>query len=190
MPNRNPSTFCFPFVLALSAAAISLSLVATGCDSAGDSSKAPYGAPAASAAPVAAPPDAPQTAPATGDAKMAPPSLPAGGAPGATGGAAPMMGMGGDPTAPLTPTPEMDVAITKAEASKDAKAIAKAYADRGTFRMNDGKAGARVKYRAALDDYRKALAADPANAEAKNNKDMIENIYRSMNRPIPGADGK
>jgi hypothetical protein len=105
-------------------------------------------------------------------------------------GGAPMMGAGmAPPTAPLTPSPDLDKKIAAAEKAGDKKAIAAAYATRGTFHMNDAKAGARVKYRAALDDYRKALQADPANAEAKANKQMIENIYKQMGRPVPGEGG-
>jgi hypothetical protein len=100
---------------------------------------------------------------------------------------APFAGMGA-PDAPLTPTPEMDKKIAEAEKGTDKKALAAAYADRGTFRMNDEDAGAKVKYRAALDDYRKALDADPQNEEAKKNKEMIESIYKSMGRPIPGEE--
>ncbi len=91
-------------------------------------------------------------------------------------------------SAPLTPTLELDKKITEAEKGKDKKATAAAYAARGTVRMNDDKAGAKVKYRAALDDYRKALSLDPENAEAKTNKEMIESIYKSMGRPIPGEE--
>lgn len=116
----------------------------------------------------------------------------AGGGP-ASGGpmmGGPMMGMG-DPTAPLTPTPDLDKKIVDAQKGTDKKVLAVAYAARGTFRMNDDKAGPRVKYRAALDDYRTALKADPANAEAKTNKEQIEGIYKSMGRPVPGdADAK
>ncbi len=98
---------------------------------------------------------------------------------------APMMGMGSSPTAPLSPTPDLDAKIASAEKSGNKKAIAAAYAERGTFRENDEHAGARVKYRAALQDFRKALAADPNNVEAKTNKDEIESIYKQMGRPIP-----
>lgn len=97
----------------------------------------------------------------------------------------PMMAGQTPPNAPLTKTPEMDQAIATADKGKDKKAIAAAYAARGTFRMNDAAAGARIKYKAALEDYRKALAADPTNAEAKSNKEIIEGIYKSMGRPIP-----
>ena len=99
--------------------------------------------------------------------------------------------MGGGPggaTAPLTPTPELDKAIAAAEKGKDKKATAVAYATRGTVRMNDDAAGAKVKYRAALEDYRKALSLDAANEEAAKNKEMIESIYKSMGRPIPGEE--
>jgi hypothetical protein len=125
-------------------------------------------------------------APAAPDA--APPGPPPAGG-GSLVGAAPFAGMAA-PTNPLTPTPDLDSAIAAADKGTDKKAIAAAYAARGTFRMNDEKAGARVKYRAALEDYRKSLKADPANAEAKTNKKMIEDIYRSMGRPVPGEDGK
>ena len=106
---------------------------------------------------------------------------------------APPMGMppmagGGGVTAPLTPTPDLDKKIASAEKGKGKKAIAVAYAARGTFRMNDQDAGAKVKYRAALDDYRKALAADPTNTEASGNKAQIEAIYKQMGRPIPGEE--
>jgi hypothetical protein len=90
--------------------------------------------------------------------------------------------------APLSPTPELDKKIEETEAGKDKKAAAAALAARGTFRMNDDKAGAKVKYRAALDDYRKALALDPENKEAKSSKEMIESIYKSMGRPVPGEE--
>ena len=91
-----------------------------------------------------------------------------------------------DPFAPLSKTPELDEKISKAEKGPDKKAIAAAYASRGTFRMKeDDKAGQRVKYRAALSDYRKALKADPENAEAKLGKGTIEEIYTGMGRPIP-----
>ncbi|MGC4047343.1 MAG: hypothetical protein QM758_26380 [Armatimonas sp.] len=103
---------------------------------------------------------------------------------------APFAGGGGmaEASAPLTPTPDLDKKIAEAEKGKDKKATAAAYAARGVSRMNDDKAGAKVKYRAALEDYRKALSLDPENAEAKSNKEMIESIYKSMGRPIPGEE--
>ena len=96
---------------------------------------------------------------------------------------------GGDPSAPLTPTPGLDKAIDAAVAKGDKKALAAALASRGYARMTDDAAGARVKYRKALDDFREALKNDPTNAKAKDNKALIENIYHSMGRPVPGEPG-
>ncbi len=41
------------------------------------------------------------------------------------------------------------------------------------------------KYPKSLRLYREVLKTDPKNAEAKENKERIEMIYRSMGRPIP-----
>jgi hypothetical protein len=43
----------------------------------------------------------------------------------------------------------------------------------------------RVKYRAALRDYRAALALDPAHKKAAQEKKTIEDIYKSMGREVP-----
>lgn len=55
----------------------------------------------------------------------------------------------------------------------------------GTATMTSEALDRKVKYRRALRLYREALKVDPNNVEAKNNKQMIEDIYRSMHRPIP-----
>ncbi len=93
-----------------------------------------------------------------------------------------------DPMAPLTPTPELDAAIKVAVKGGDKAKVAQTYTKRGIYRMTDAKAGARMKYRAALSDLRKALAADPQQAEAKQAKEQIEAIYTSMGRPVPTDD--
>ena len=41
------------------------------------------------------------------------------------------------------------------------------------------------KYEAAFPVYERVLALDPNNREAKTNAKLIEDIYRSMGRPIP-----
>jgi tetratricopeptide (TPR) repeat protein len=98
---------------------------------------------------------------------------------------APMAGAT-DPYAPLSKTPELDKAIADTEKAADKTALAAAYSKRGMFRMkDDDKAGQRVKYRAALSDFRKALAADPKNVEALAAKSEIESIYTGMGRPVP-----
>jgi hypothetical protein len=100
----------------------------------------------------------------------------------------PMMGGMPDMSAPLTPTPEMDKEVADANGSGDKKRIAAAYTKRGLFRMNDAKAGTRVKYRASLSDLRKALAAEPGNSEAAAAKKQIEDIYAQLGRPVPTED--
>jgi hypothetical protein len=182
---------------ALAASAL-LSVAVSGCTHSSDPGTAPYGTAATTATPSAAPSAPPLTVLPNGQAVAVPPGQasamsttpPSGGAaaPAAPPLGGPMMGgMGASPTAPLTPTPELDSKVAAAEKSGSKPAIGAAYAERGSFRMNDANAGARVKYRAALDDYRKALAADPSNAEAKQSKALIEGIYKQMGRPIPGA---
>lgn len=87
----------------------------------------------------------------------------------------------------LTPTPDLDKKIASALKTNDKKKISAAYAERGTFRMNDTSASPKVIYRAALQDYRVALKNDASNGEAKTNKALIESIYTSMGRPIPSV---
>jgi len=100
-----------------------------------------------------------------------------------------MGGPGVEPDSPLTPTPQLDKAIKDAAATNDKKVLAAALASRGYARMTDDAAGARVKYRKALEDFREALKNDPTNAKAKDNKVLIEGIYHSMGRPVPGEPG-
>ncbi|MFM2413832.1 MAG: hypothetical protein RJB05_1008, partial [Armatimonadota bacterium] len=93
-----------------------------------------------------------------------------------------------DAYSPLSATPEMDKAIADAKASGDKKKLATAYAVRGDYRTNeDAKAGQRVKYRAALSDYRNAIKADKGNEQASAGKTQIEQIYTMMGRPIPSV---
>jgi hypothetical protein len=89
----------------------------------------------------------------------------------------------------LTPTPQLDAKITALEKKAGTKKpLAAAYAERGYKRMMDDAASPRVKYRAALGDFRHALELDPTNQKAKKHKAMIESIYKSMGRPIPTSD--
>ncbi len=43
----------------------------------------------------------------------------------------------------------------------------------------------RVKYPKAIRLYREVLKVDPKNKEALKNKKLIEDIYKSMGRPVP-----
>jgi hypothetical protein len=91
--------------------------------------------------------------------------------------------------APLSPTPELDAAIETALTSKDKAKISEAYTTRGAYRTRgDEKAGQRVKYRAALSDFRKALEANPKNTDAAAGKNEIEQIYTMMGREIPSPE--
>ena len=165
--------------------ALSIAPILAGCP-ANKADDAPYGQTAPPTVPAQAPPPAlpPGSMEGTTTAPPGPPAM-AGGE--ASSGGAPMMG-GGDPMSPLTATPEMDAVIKTAESKTDKKAIAAAYAKRGYAHMTDDNAGQRIKYRAALADFRTALQNDPANVEAMKYKKTIEEIYTSMGRPIPGTE--
>ena len=77
-------------------------------------------------------------------------------------------------------------AYAKKQDSKEAKeAYVITTVRLGTATMYADSLDNKVKYRKALEFYREALKLDPTNKEAKNNKDMIEGIYKQMGRPIP-----
>lgn len=66
------------------------------------------------------------------------------------------------------------------------KAHARAATALGTAVMNSQAARSRSqKYVEALKLFREALAIDPSDAEAKQNKELIESIYLSMGKKIP-----
>ena len=70
-------------------------------------------------------------------------------------------------------------------------AARKAYIDannrHGLAAMRTDALDRKLKYKVALTDFRKVLKADPKNAIAKENHDLIVSIYKSMKRPVPGA---
>lgn len=72
---------------------------------------------------------------------------------------------------------------SKSASAKDALIVATVRL--GTATMSAPSLPPREKYPNALRYYREALALDPSNKEAANNKAMIEDIYRGMGRPIP-----
>lgn len=51
--------------------------------------------------------------------------------------------------------------------------------------MTSPELESKVKYPKALKLYREALKVDPKNETAIENRDMIEGIYKSLNKPIP-----
>jgi len=55
----------------------------------------------------------------------------------------------------------------------------------GTTVMLANSLPPKVKYPDSLKLFREVLKADPENAEAKENVKVIEDIYKSMGRPVP-----
>lgn len=76
-----------------------------------------------------------------------------------------------------------------AKKPKDAKLkqqVAEANYQVGFAMMNNPNLPPRMKYPGALKKYNRALALNPKHAAAARDKKMIEDIYKSMGRPIPG----
>ena len=71
-----------------------------------------------------------------------------------------------DADAPLAPTPEEDKTIKDAEASKDNAKAAAAYVARASRRVNDDKAGPKIRFSAVVKDAKRALTLDPGNKRA------------------------
>jgi len=86
-----------------------------------------------------------------------------------------------------------DEAITALESSyktnpKSAdlkKVLVDAYLGKGDSMMYNEALPPRVKYPGALKAYRTVLTFDKANAKATTNIKTIEDIYKSMGRPVP-----
>ncbi|MCZ2094975.1 MAG: tetratricopeptide repeat protein [Anaerolineae bacterium] len=66
-----------------------------------------------------------------------------------------------------------------------AKALAAAHVKYGDSFMFNEQLPPRQKYRPALKQYRAALAADPADKDARAKVALIENIYKQMGMPVP-----
>lgn len=81
-----------------------------------------------------------------------------------------------------------DTAFKKAPKNASAR---KAYVDannrHGLAAMRTDVLDRKVKYKVALNDFRKVLKVDPKNTIARENHDLIVSIYKSMKRPIPGS---
>ena len=77
-----------------------------------------------------------------------------------------------------------------AESSDAAKAaLVKAYVDFGDYMQYESSVSPRQgKYHRALLEYRHALELEPGHAKVLGEIAQIEEIYRSMGRPIPGEE--
>jgi tetratricopeptide (TPR) repeat protein len=87
----------------------------------------------------------------------------------------------------------LEKAMNEAEAKmkknpKDAK-LKKAYVEAtykyGHEAMMDAELPPRIKYRAALALFRKALATDPKHKPSLDERKTIEDIYKQMGMPVP-----
>ncbi len=67
-------------------------------------------------------------------------------------------------------------------------ALANAHLQYGNFLMYKSDLPPRQKYRKALSEYRRVIAIQPDNVEAKQNRDLIESIYHQMGMPVPGDE--
>ena len=73
--------------------------------------------------------------------------------------------------------------------AKTKEALENAYIAFGDYMTYESPVSPRKgKYRRALVEYRHALALDPDNEKVKREIQQIEEIYRSMGRPIPQGD--
>jgi hypothetical protein len=87
-------------------------------------------------------------------------------------------------------------AVEKARSSYDKKsspaakaALVDTYVKFGDYMQYESPVSPRKgKYRRALMEYRHALQLDPQNSKVQKEIQQIEEIYRSMNRPIPTED--
>jgi Tfp pilus assembly protein PilF len=75
---------------------------------------------------------------------------------------------------------------------KDAK-VKKAYVDAnvalGLQYTYSNTVDRKEKYKLALKYFKEALKHDPQNKDAKQMRDQIVSIYKSMGRPVPGEPG-
>lgn len=119
------------------------------------------------------------------------PSGPVSGTQTPAGGARP--GKPGEPAADDAKAKELDDKVATLEAAyaknqSDAaakKALADATLDDADYYMSNGQKGPGVYYPRALKLYRRVAQLDPTNDRAKAAAQQIEDIYRSMNRPVP-----
>ena len=81
---------------------------------------------------------------------------------------------------------DLDAAYKKNPKSAEVKkALAGAHFAQGNTLMNNAQMPPMRKYPASLRSFRKTLEFDPNHVEAKANIKMIEDIYKSMGRPVP-----
>jgi tetratricopeptide (TPR) repeat protein len=81
---------------------------------------------------------------------------------------------------------DLDAAYQKNPKSAEyKKALANAHFANGNFMMNNANMPPMRKYPGALRAFRKTVELDPTNTQAKTHIKTIEDIYKSMGRPVP-----
>ncbi|MFA6234289.1 MAG: hypothetical protein WC824_08910 [Bacteroidota bacterium] len=80
-------------------------------------------------------------------------------------------------------------AVDAAKSKGDKVKLLKAYVAFGDYMQYESSVSPREgKYHRALVEYRNALELDPGNQKIVSEITQIEDIYRSMGRPIPGQE--
>lgn len=80
-----------------------------------------------------------------------------------------------------------ETAVSIPDISKEDSAKAEKLAKEAEAVMLDPKLPAAEKYPKALAMFDEALKIDPTNTLAVKSKALIEGIYKSMGKPVPGA---
>jgi tetratricopeptide (TPR) repeat protein len=80
---------------------------------------------------------------------------------------------------------DADAKYIKSKSDADKKDAILKQLGAANYLMFEANLSPKKKYKPALKRYRRVLELDPANEEAKQNKQQIEDIYQSMGMPIP-----
>lgn len=80
---------------------------------------------------------------------------------------------------------EADSKYVKSKSEKDKQECILKQMKAANYLMFEADLPPKEKYKPALQRYRRVLELDPKNEEAAANKMQIEDIYRSMGKPIP-----
>lgn len=80
---------------------------------------------------------------------------------------------------------ETDAQFRKTKSESDKKKCIVKQLEAANYLMFEADLPPREKYKPALERYRRVLELEPGNEEALANKEQIEEIYRSLGKPIP-----
>lgn len=85
----------------------------------------------------------------------------------------------------ITEADEADAKYQKSKSENDKKMCIEMQLKAANYLMFEADLPPREKYKPALTRYRRVIELDPKNEEAIANKTQIEEIYKSMGKPIP-----